>query len=275
MLKRHYPAEIKLFIIAIPLINAFNYYLTYDNIQLNGRMLFTFTLDTVQGFVAWGAIHLIIRYLDKKIPFEHNLSKRIFTQILLTTFTGIFLIVVMTLIAHQFFGKGAIPLSFFTFDILIISVWFLVINGVYISLYFYRQWKQAETLRSEESRIRSDKFKVTSGKQEIHLNYADIALFIVDGEYITVNSVTGKKYLTDQSLDKIEKITPAELFFRVNRQCLIHRNSIEGFERGDNGKLILVTSVRLQTSEPLTISRTKAAAFRQWFRPETTLQGEN
>ena len=50
-------------------------------------------------------------------------------------------------------------------------------------------------------------------------------------------TMPGKKYLLDLSLDKVEKIIPGELFFRLNRQLILHRSRIRGYEKGENGKI--------------------------------------
>jgi hypothetical protein len=47
--KSIYHPDIRIFLVAIPLISAFNYYLTYTNIQPNGFLLLTFTIDTIMG----------------------------------------------------------------------------------------------------------------------------------------------------------------------------------------------------------------------------------
>jgi hypothetical protein len=67
--KSMYHPDIRIFLLAILLISAFNYYLTYTNIQLNGFLLLTFTIDTLQDYIAWWAVRNIILKLDEKIPY--------------------------------------------------------------------------------------------------------------------------------------------------------------------------------------------------------------
>ncbi|MDQ4140927.1 MAG: hypothetical protein M3142_10425, partial [Bacteroidota bacterium] len=61
----YYP-DVVLFLILIPFISAFNYYLTYTNIRLNWFLLLTFSIDTVQGYLAWLGVRYFVLYLDKK-----------------------------------------------------------------------------------------------------------------------------------------------------------------------------------------------------------------
>ena len=88
--------DIKFFLVAIAFISAFNYYVTYSNIKFNGFLILTYTIDTVQGWLAWWALRSIIIYLDKRLPYNQNTIKRIIIQILLTTVTGLLIIILLT-----------------------------------------------------------------------------------------------------------------------------------------------------------------------------------
>lgn len=72
----YYP-DVKFFLILIPFISAFNYYLTYSNIRFNGHLLATFTIDTVQGYLAWLAMRKLILFFDKKMPYSGRPTRRI------------------------------------------------------------------------------------------------------------------------------------------------------------------------------------------------------
>jgi DNA-binding LytR/AlgR family response regulator len=163
-------------------------------------------------------------------------------------------------------GKSA-HISFYSVDIFIIFIWFLVINGVYTGIYFFRQWQLAE--RDKKSKLPTAAgIAVKSGNANLLLRWDEILFCFVEGEYVKLVTTAGKSYFTDQSLNRLEEKLPATDFFRLNRQCILHRQAISGFKRIENGKL----DVQLQnpTTLPLelTISRTKAVAFKGWFLPE-------
>ncbi|GAB4410640.1 MAG: hypothetical protein OHK0053_37470 [Microscillaceae bacterium] len=139
--KSFYHPEIPVFLIGIPFISAFNYFLTYSHIRPNLFLLITFTIDTVQGYLAWIVVRKFILYLDKHLPFSANLSKRIAVQIPVTMFLGLLVIASTTELVSWIAKSQPAPLSFYTIDLLIISIWFWVINGFYIGIYFYRQWE--------------------------------------------------------------------------------------------------------------------------------------
>src|SRR6476469_853312 len=124
--------DVKFFLIAIAFISAFNYYLTWSHIKLNWFLVLTYAIDTIQGWLAWWAVRSIIIYLDKKLPYGNRPLTRILVQLLLTTITGMLVIILLTeLVSWVLRGRPALA-NFYFFDIFIIVIWFFVINGVYI-----------------------------------------------------------------------------------------------------------------------------------------------
>jgi DNA-binding LytR/AlgR family response regulator len=265
--KSIYHPDIRIFLVAIPLISAFNYYLTYTHIQLNGFLLLTFTIDTLQGYLAWWAVRNVILKLDVKLPYTSGLLKRLGIQLILTTLAGIGIIILLTeMVSWIARGKSA-HISFYSMDIFIIFIWFLVINGVYTGIYFYRQWQLAESDKKMKLPT-AEGIAVKSGTANLLVKWNDILYCFVEGEYVKLVTTAGKSYFTDLSLNRLEEKLPATDFFRLNRQCILHRQAISGFKRIENGKL----DVQLQNPSnfplELTISRTKAVAFKGWFLPE-------
>src|SRR5689334_14006261 len=80
--------DVRFFLVAIALIAAFNYYLTYTNIRFGWFLIITYSLDTIEGWLAWWAVRSIIIYLDEKMPYGANPLKRIVLQTIITTVTG-------------------------------------------------------------------------------------------------------------------------------------------------------------------------------------------
>ncbi|MGZ5221606.1 MAG: hypothetical protein ACXWC7_16075, partial [Chitinophagaceae bacterium] len=89
---QHKYNDVRFFLVAIAFISAFNYYLTWSNIRLNWFLVLTYTIDTVQGWIAWWAIRSIIIYLDKRLPYTHRPMKRIVIQLVITSVVGLLII---------------------------------------------------------------------------------------------------------------------------------------------------------------------------------------
>ena len=266
-ISRKYRPDVLIFLLLIPLISAFNYYLTYSTIQLNWFLVLTFTIDTTQGYIAWLIVRKIIFRLDRSLPFGPRPLKRILLQVGLTTAAGLsFIILTTELISWIVKGRPAIQ-EFYTMDVFIIGVWFLVINGIYVGLYFYHT---LQDIQREKAQSLPDfmGLPVKSGNQELLIPRSELAALKIEDEYVLLLSLNGKKYFLDESLDYWEKNLPETEFFRLNRQTLIHRQFVKGFKKLDHGKLEAQIGSTSHFDLELGISRAKAPAFRAWFKPK-------
>lgn len=263
--------DVRFFLAFIPLANALNYYLTYSAINFNAYTAFTFLSDTLLGYLAWWAIRSIIIYCDRRLPYQPNPLKRIAIQLLLTCNAGLAIIILATEMLNALLKDTPVHPSFYRFDIFIFLIWFFVINGIYIGLHYYNLFNTSEKLRneekfkSEEMKARKEGFLVRQGRQNLIIPVAEVAAIYVEGEYAMVLTSSHKKHLLDLSLDKVEKQLPEDLFFRVNRQLILHRSFINGFGRGENGKLEVIVKSPESLFSPVQVSRTKASRFKSWL----------
>lgn len=264
--------DIKFFLIAIVFINAFNYYLTYTNIRLNWFLVFTFLNDTVQGWIAWWTMRSIIIYLDKKMPYGERPLRRIGVQLLITIPAGLIVISLLTELTSWIVRGRSVPLSFYLFDVFIISVWLVVINGIYIGMHYYGEWRQSEMKRQEEKKIRAGGYTVKHGKENRLIPFQDILGFYAEEGYTVLLTWDNKKYFPDKSLDKIEEALPEEMFFRLNRQYIVHRKAMAGFKRLGDGKIEVQVSLVENFPKTIQVSRTRAVPFKNWFQPDETLK---
>lgn len=259
-----YSPDLWIFLLAIPVISAVNFYLTYSNIQFNSFFAVRYLVDTVQGYAAWLIVREIILWLDRKFPYSQAIGKRILLQVVLTTLAGLAFIAISTEILSLIVKKEPAPIDFYSIDLIIIGIWFFVINGVYIGIYFYKSLELAKHKKSENQ---AKGILVKSGNQSLLVKDSEIAMLIVEDDYVSLVSFAGKKYLLDKSLDNLEQTLPEDSFFRINRQAILHRQAIKGFSRIENGKLRIQLAFETKSSPELSISRIKAAAFRAWFIP--------
>lgn len=261
-----YRPDVLIFLTLIPIISAFNYYLTYSNIQWNWFLVLTFSIDTTQGYLAWLIVRKLIFWLDRILPFGPKPTKRILIQLVSTTFAGLsFIILTTEMVSWIAKGRPAIP-EFYTMDVFIIGIWFLVINGIYIGLFYYHTLQE---IQQEKTKIKLEfnGIRVISGNQELLIAGTELAALMIDEEYVLLFTTQGKKYFLDESLDFWEKNLPQADFFRLNRQTIIHRQILIGFKKLDNGKLEAQTNSKFNFGFELGISRAKAPSFRKWFMP--------
>jgi len=114
-----------------------------------------------------------------------------------------------------------------------------------------------------QSRQYKERFAVHIGRSVTMIPIEEIALFIKE-ELIFLINREGQKFITDyRSLDEVEELLNPRIFYRVNRQHLVHLPFIESYRGDDTGKITL--KVRgIKTAAPM-ISKDKAADFRKWF----------
>jgi DNA-binding LytR/AlgR family response regulator len=260
--------DVRFFLVFIAFISAFNYYLTYTNIKFGWFLIITYVIDTIQGWLAWWALRSIVIYLDIKMPYTPNPLKRIVVQVVITTVIGLLIIILLTELVSWIVKGRSAPLNFYTFDVFIFIIWFLVLNGIYIGIHYYHEWNVSEHRRQEEKKVKAAGYYVKQGRQDLQLPFEDIIAFYSEDGYTYVQTVQNKTYLTERSLDKIEQVLPGEYFFRLNRKYMLHRNAVAGFKRVGDGKLEVLVNTTGSLPPAIPVSRTKAVDFKKWFQIE-------
>src|SRR3954464_574345 len=229
--------DIKFFLVFIAFISAFNYYLTYNNIRFNWFLALTYSIDTIEGWLAWWALRSIVIYLDRMMPYAPYPLKRILVQVSITTIAGLLIIILLTELVSWIAKGRPAPLNFYTFDVFIFVIWFLVLNGIYIGIHYYHEWNESELRRQEEKQVKATGFFVKQGKQDLQIPFDEIAGFYSEDGFTYLQTARDKTFLTERSLDKIEQVLPEEFFFRLNRKYMLHRKAVTGFKRVGDGKL--------------------------------------
>ncbi len=240
----------------VPFINTINYYLTYSSMAPTPFFFLTYGIDTVQGWIAWYAGRAVVLLLDEWYPYERGILRRILLQIVLTNIAMLGLIIAMTELVNAVARDAPLPISFYTENLVIFFIWILVFNGIYVGIHFYRQYAGAAP--AERPRIAA-----RLGKQQVLLEEDDILFFNSEGDLVTVTDRQGKTYYLDQSLRQLEKELSGR-FFRANRQYLLARDAVRRYQPAGNGKLQVWIAAGEGGEAAITVSRTKAAAFRHW-----------
>ncbi|MBL0357165.1 MAG: response regulator transcription factor [Chitinophagaceae bacterium] len=74
----------------------------------------------------------------------------------------------------------------------------------------------------------------------------------------------GEKYILDFStLDEIEELLDPKIYYRANRQSIIHIDAIQSIKPEENQKLVVTLKTPLKMQQD--ISREKAPGFKKWF----------
>ncbi|HAD97858.1 MAG TPA: DNA-binding response regulator [Cryomorphaceae bacterium] len=124
-------------------------------------------------------------------------------------------------------------------------------------------WKQLET----ELRPRyKDRFLVSTGERIRSLQEDEVAFFFAQGKHSFITDVSGNQYLYDQTLTAISEQLDPRKFFQINRQYVIHINSIREMIPYSKGRLKLV--MEPATPEDAIVSVDKSPRFKGWVAGE-------
>lgn len=108
-----------------------------------------------------------------------------------------------------------------------------------------------------------EKFIVKVRNQWLPVLTKNIACFFRD-QLNYLFTFEGEKYILDfTTLDEIEELLDPKIYYRANRQAILHIESIQSVKPVENQKLIVTLKSPLKMS--LDISREKAPGFKKWF----------
>lgn len=105
---------------------------------------------------------------------------------------------------------------------------------------------------------------VKKGIETISIKLEDIVIFYTENRIVYVFDSSGKKYLSDRSLNELEMELNDSIFFRANRQYIINLNFIKSFKPYEKVKLQVELSVP-HLDHVIIISQKSAPDFRSWI----------
>ncbi|WP_460637293.1 LytTR family DNA-binding domain-containing protein [Larkinella harenae] len=111
----------------------------------------------------------------------------------------------------------------------------------------------------------ASKLAVLSNKGQTVISTSDIAFITVDSPNCLVHHRQGIYKVCNKNLTEMEADLEPELFFRVNRGCLVNREFVEGYVHVGNNNYI-VNLKDIPHSQTVTLSRTRLSEFRSWLQ---------
>lgn len=130
------------------------------------------------------------------------------------------------------------------------------VNNVYSQLQ-----NLAEQLKDNSSRFRQS-FLVHFRDKLLPLNVQDICWFHSVNE-TTFAQTRDKKLIVDFTLDHLQDQLDPAIFFRVNRQFIVHRKAITEIDFYFNGRLLLKTIP--DADDKMLISKARVPEFKAWM----------
>ncbi|AZA88311.1 LytTR family transcriptional regulator [Chryseobacterium shandongense] len=156
---------------------------------------------------------------------------------------------------------------------------FIIQSVVYVCICFFKNIDEKITFQNEIIHLNNylndlrnnlpekKEFKktiITRFKDKvIPVDVSEIAFFHLSNGLVFQYLFSGQKYIQNDSLESFEKDLDPTLFYRANRQFLIHKKTVERVEQIENRKLKV--ALTLPEPEEIIISKAKASAFIRWL----------
>lgn len=137
-----------------------------------------------------------------------------------------------------------------------------------VSFIFIGLWYAQDIYNLYKLSIKDAEITIESGAKITKLTYEDIACFYSENKIVYTVQNNGTIINTDFTLNELEEKINDQLFFRANRQIIIHKDAVDQIVKIENGKLHirLKASIENDAIAEINISRYKRKEFMDWFQ---------
>ncbi|GAB3002827.1 hypothetical protein GCM10027284_20800 [Cyclobacterium sediminis] len=220
----------------------------------------------VEGFLSTIALCILIGIIAE-LNFKHYKKKYFSKKVEITSISwymvstlGYITIMYIPLgIVLNKISGGETEFYYLLIGLLITLLLSIILIGLAYSLDIYNLYKLS---------IKDNKIIIESGAKITKLTYENIAYFYSENKIVYTIQNNGTSITTDFTLNELEEKINDQLFFRVNRKIIIHKDAVDQIEKIENGKLriTLKTSIENDAITEINISRYKRKEFMNWFQ---------
>ncbi len=118
-------------------------------------------------------------------------------------------------------------------------------------------------LKNIQSGQREKRFLIKLGQQIKLVEMRDVAYAYTQSKITFITTREGRRYPVDHTLDKLEELLPAEVFFRINRQFIVGMHAITEMHAYSKSRLKLV--VHPATDVETVVSTERSPLFKVWL----------
>jgi DNA-binding LytR/AlgR family response regulator len=111
---------------------------------------------------------------------------------------------------------------------------------------------------------RKERLIVKKGTANMILRLGDVVLFYTENKMVFVLDREGRKFVCEQNLAELESMLDEHLFFRANRQYIIHAAFIRGYKSFEKVKLMIDMELP-GIDHQVIVSQESAQEFRHWI----------
>lgn len=119
------------------------------------------------------------------------------------------------------------------------------------------------SLSDNLQRVYKQRFLVNSGTGLVSIHIAEVAYFYSVERATYLVSRSGKSYIIEYSLDKLENLVSLVDFFRINRQYLVSIPAIQKIHIHSKSRIKL--TLQPEANNEVVVSNARAHDFRMWL----------
>ncbi|SDG67882.1 LytR/AlgR family response regulator transcription factor [Psychroflexus sediminis] len=121
----------------------------------------------------------------------------------------------------------------------------------------------ANTEATSTQTLKKSRFLAKSGQTLVSIPSKDVAYFQAEDGVVFLYDFKGKRYIVNQTLEELTEDTDSNSFFRVNRQYLVHIDSVKEAHSYFKGRLKL--ELNPAGHDDIIISSNKSNLFKKWL----------
>jgi len=216
-------------------------------------------LSTILFCILIGIIaELNFRYYIKKYFYKKVEIVSIFWYMVSTLGYVTLMYIPLAIVINKMAGGGT-ALYYLLIGLLITLLLSFILIGLAYAQDIYNLYKRS---------IKDAEITIESGAKTTKLSYEHIVCFYSKNKVVYTVQNDGSTITTDFTLNELEEKINDQLFFRVNRQSIIHKDAVNQIEKIENGKLHIRLKPSIKNDEIaiINISRYKRKAFLDWFQ---------
>ena len=216
--------------------------------------LFTIIFTILVGIVSY----FNFKFYEKKY-FYKQIEVAAITRFMASTLGYITIIYIPMSIVVGIVIDGEVQPYYIVIGLLITLLICFILIGLWYAQDIYNLYKLS---------IKDAEITIENGSKLTKLTYENIACFYSENKVVYTVQNDGSTIHTDFTLNELEEKINDQLFFRANRQTIIHKDTVDVIEKIENGKLRirLKPFIKNDAIAKINISRYKRKAFMNWFQ---------
>ncbi len=235
----------------------------------------------VISWILWTYVSRVTVFLDERYDWFTHTVQRIFLQLLLGVFLSAGWLYLLTLVQMRWlFHQDINEVEYLLYEFPAACLLIVLVNTYYLVYYLFKRasasafptqalalaaMPSAEVPAPEaETDKKTNVLLVNRGEKTLPIPAEQIAYIYKNNDYGFIKTFTGETFSNTYALDELQSRLDAQVFFRANRQLIVHWKACRSFSPLEYGKLDL--HLQPEHKEAVIISQKKAPAFRTWLQ---------